>query len=414
MFEQIFQTRRLVERHQQAPLRLEREQYLRHLLDQGFCHSKILGAATYMLHIIRVLGLQELRMVDEEEIQKGAKFWAEYRGPFRDFRHHDSGSPKSFAIVAHGWLQFHGKLAPSPGARFHGQVEMFSNELRLHQGLAAPTIRSYSNRASIFLRWLGARGRDLETVSASDIDEFLGARGAEGLKPRGLATECMALRSFLRFAETQRWCPPDLSFAIRGPRISKYEARPMGPTWAQVHKLLKLADGMKPEHLRAKALILLFTMYGLRGCEVMDLQLEDFDWRSEVFTVRRGKRGSIQQFPIQYEVGEAILKYLRYGRPHVNDRHLFLGERRPWGPLLHSTVWRTVSTRMRELGIELDHLGPHSLRHACATRLLQKGASLKEIADFLGHRDTNSVSIYAKHDNRALRKVAAFRLAGLR
>ena len=64
--------------------------------------------------------------------------------------------------------------------------------------------------------------------------------------------------------------------------------------------------------------------------------------------------------------------------------------------------------------IELDHLGPHALRHACANRLLQKGSSLQEIADFLGHRNTKSVGIYAKCDMSALRKVAAFRLAGLR
>ncbi|MBW8869939.1 MAG: tyrosine-type recombinase/integrase, partial [Acidobacteriales bacterium] len=74
---------------------------------------------------------------------------------------------------------------------------------------------------------------------------------------------------------------------------------------------------------------------------------------------------------------------------------------------------RTVSRRLRALGLELDHLGPHALRHACATRLLQKGSSLKEIADFLGHRDTKSVGIYAKCDISALRKVAAFGLAGL-
>ena len=165
--------------------------------------------------------------------------------------------------------------------------------------------------------------------------------------------------------------------------------------------------------LRAKALLLLFTVYGLRSSEVINLRLEDFDWQSEVFTVRRAKHGGTQQYPIQYEVGEAILKYLQYARPRVNSRHVFLGERRPWGPLLHATVWRTTSRRMRALGIEIDRLGPHALRHACATRLLQKGSSHKEIADFLGHRDTKSVSIYAKFDTAGLRKVAAFGLTGL-
>jgi site-specific recombinase XerD len=248
----------------------------------------------------------------------------------------------------------------------------------------------------------------------TDIDEFLAQKRAEGWTRRGIVTQCQSMRSFLRFAEMQGWCAPDLALGIRGPRVSKYDARPKGPAWTQVRQLLKLAEGTEPEQRRAKALLLLLTVYGLRCREVLNLRLEDFDWRSEIFTVHRAKRGGIQQFPIQYEVGEAILNYLHYARPRVNDRHLFLGERRPWGPLQHDAVWRTVSRRMRKLQIEFDHMGAHSLRHACATQLLKKGVSLQAIADFLGHRDMHSVSIYAKHDIRNLRKVADFRLAGLR
>jgi integrase/recombinase XerD len=222
------------------------------------------------------------------------------------------------------------------------------------------------------------------------------------------------LRSFFRFAEMRGWCVPNLALTIRIPRIPKNEPRPTGPTWTQVRQLLKLTEGNDPEHIRARALLLLFTIYGLRASEVINLRLEDFDWQSEVFTIRRAKHGGTQQYPIQYEVGEAILKYLRYVRPRVDDRHVFLGERRPWGPLQHTTMWRTVSRRLGALGIELRHQGPHALRHACATRLLQKGSSLKEIADFLGHRNTKTVGIYAKCDIAALRKVAAFRLGGLR
>ena len=77
-------------------------------------------------------------------------------------------------------------------------------------------------------------------------------------------------------------------------------------------------------------------------------------------------------------------------------------------------MWQIVGKRMRQLDIELEHVGPHSLRHACATRLLRKGASLQEIADFLGHRNLKSIGIYARYDTRSLRKVAAFSLAGVR
>jgi site-specific recombinase XerD len=414
MFEQIYQNSSLIEKHRKAPLRMEREQYLRHMLEEGYRRSTITNIANYMLHVIRVLGLNEPRVVYEEEIRTGANFWAEYRGPFRDPRHSLYGSPRSFTKFARAWLRFQGKLACPSDSPYQEQIQIFSRALRLDCGLSAATVRTYSTCARIFLKWLVAQGVLLEGASVADIDKFLAAKRDAGWRPRGIVNQCKGMRSFFRFAEMRGWCPANLALAIRGPNILEDKPHPAGPSWAQVRKLLKLADGSEPEHLRAKALLLLFTVYGLRSGEVIQLRLEDFDWQSEVFTVRRAKRGGTQQYPIQYEVGEAILKYLQYARPRVDDRHLFLGERRPWGPLLHTTVWRTVSRRLKVLGIELDHRGPHALRHACATRLLKKGSSLKEIADFLGHSDTRSVGIYAKCDIAALRKVAAFRLAGLR
>lgn len=68
---------------------------------------------------------------------------------------------------------------------------------------------------------------------------------------------------------------------------------------------------------------------------------------------------------------------------------------------------------MKKLDIQSKHFGAHSLRHACATELLRKGTSLRDIADFLGHRDVRSVTFYARHDIRSLRVVANFSLAGI-
>jgi len=76
-------------------------------------------------------------------------------------------------------------------------------------------------------------------------------------------------------------------------------------------------------------------------------------------------------------------------------------------------MWRTVSRRFKLLGIQSERRGPHALRHACASHLLKKGTPLKDIADFLGHRDAKSIGLYAKFDTRALRNVAAFGLKGL-
>ena len=73
-----------------------------------------------------------------------------------------------------------------------------------------------------------------------------------------------------------------------------------------------------------------------------------------------------------------------------------------------------MSTRLGALGIHVPRRGPHSLRHACAGRLVAEGFSLKEIGDHLGHRSAYATRIYAKVDLVGLREVANFDLGGLR
>jgi len=85
----------------------------------------------------------------------------------------------------------------------------------------------------------------------------------------------------------------------------------------------------------------------------------------------------------------------------------------PFRPLTASALGRMVRRRLHALGLTLPHYGPHVLRHACATHLLEQGLSLKEIGDHLGHRSLESTRVYAKVDLDALRTVADFSLEDL-
>lgn len=184
---------------------------------------------------------------------------------------------------------------------------------------------------------------------------------------------------------------------------------PKGPRWKEVRRLIAANSGRGQVELRAKAIILLCSIYATRAIEIANLTLDDFDWINETFTLRRAKNGRVQQFPIQFEVGEAILNYLRKGRPSCSCRNLFVTWKTPYRPIVSGTSFDIVSLRLTKLGIESENMGPHSLRHACATQLLRKGASLQDIADFLGHRDVKSVNIYAsvvRHTEGQLRRVA--------
>lgn len=198
------------------------------------------------------------------------------------------------------------------------------------------------------------------------------------------------------------------------PRIPRYDSAPKRPSWKDVRRLLDTDFGNAAPELRAAAIFSLCSIYALRGIEVVNLMLSDFDWINETITIRRAKSGRVQQFPIQFEVGELILRYLRHGRPSCTCRRLFVSLRPPYRPVNTTTLWSIIGPRLKRLGISSEHFGAHSLRHSCATQLLRKGSSLKDIADFLGHRDMKSVSIYAKYDSQSLRDVATFSLSGVK
>lgn len=401
----------LKERHLTAPLLKEREQFLTHLLQIGWSAHRVRAVATYLIHIVRTMELTDLRCVDPSEIEKAGVRWANDIGPERMGKG-PGASAEPFGSFARQWLRFLGLLNVPHRASGHFNVQLaeFKSSLEKRR-LATTTVSTYVNQTENFLRWLSARRSSLSVVSVRDVDDFLAVKREARIHPLTVSGYCVSLRAFFKFAEERGWCLSAIWRGIVRPRRPIYTESPKGPGWADVRRLIRSVRGNTPNDLRARALILLCAIYGLRASEVARLRLEDFDWRNETFCVQRAKRGGIQQFPMQFEVGQAIIDYLRYGRPHCACRNLFLTVQLPYRPLTIAAICGVVESRMNRLGIHSEHHGPHSLRHACATRLLRTGTPLKEIADFLGHRSTQCVAIYAKFDRRSLRKVAAFSLA---
>ena len=253
----------------------------------------------------------------------------------------------------------------------------------------------------------------LARARVEDVDELLAMKGVSGWNRKSVSVAAQALRAFFRYAETRGWCATGFAKGIEAPKIHQYEGLPDGPSWEEVRRLLKSLKGSGPAMLRARAILSLLAIYGLRSSEVSRLMLSDFDWREEVFEVNHSKRGGPQSYPLQRQVGDAILQYLKRGRPRCACRHLFVPLNPPYRPIGAEALWTLTSRRLRATGIHCRKRGPHVLRHACATRWLQQGASFKEIGGLLGHRGLESVGIYAKVDLPALRAVAAVDLGGL-
>ena len=318
-----------------------------------------------------------------------------------------------FKWFAKRWLRFHGKWIPTPPPRqpFAGQQRDFEQYMKTEMGLSRETVQGRIWRSAKFLRWYSSQRKSLRRISLRDVDKYF-ALQAKHLAVVALANVADALRAFFRYAERRSWCEGWIASNIKNPPIRRNHLTPGGPPWSEVVRLVRSTNGESQAERRAKAILLLVSSYGLRNCEVIRLMLSDFDWDKMVFTVLRAKRGRIQQFPIGTELSDALLQYIRHARPQCSVPNVFVNRHIPYKPMVYNTVSRIVNLRMNRLQISSPKKGPYSLRHACATRLLEKGASLQEIADFLGHRDSRSVGIYAKFDAKALAQVSDLDLCG--
>lgn len=158
----------------------------------------------------------------------------------------------------------------------------------------------------------------------------------------------------------------------------------------------------------------LMAVYGLRSSEVANFRLHDIDWAKGNIYLRRAKRGGMQAFPLDQTVAGLITDYLLNGRKNTMGRdHLFLALCMPYEAITRGVVYNLVANAYKGLDIKTRHKGGHSLRHACASRLVNNGGTLKDASDLLGHRLLDTTRIYAKIDLKRLQEVAKMEWEGL-
>ncbi len=168
-----------------------------------------------------------------------------------------------------------------------------------------------------------------------------------------------------------------------------------------VNKLLYSCDQTRPLGIRDYALLILMARLGLRSKEIARLTLDDINWKSSVITIY-GKGGYKDELPIPQDVGRAIAMYLKKARPKCNTRALFVSVKAPIKKLEYLS--NVVKRACKKAGLSPPHQGVHLLRHSLATRMLQEGAMMVEIAEILRHRSIEATRIYAKVDLKSLRE----------
>jgi integrase/recombinase XerD len=277
-------------------------------------------------------------------------------------------------------------------------VEAYRHRQRRTRGLREQTLDGYERLVRRFVRAaLGEDPVDPSRLTSGDVVGFVAAMQAR-FSPCSMKAVRTALRSFLRFLRLEGLCDEQLELAV--PRVAHWRlsALPRYLSDAQLARLLASLDASTPCGCRDRAIVLCLASLGLRPGELANLCLDDIDWRGGSVLLRKRKTRQGAVVPLPREAVRAIVTYLREERPATDERRVFVQHRGAarGRPLSGNTVSAVVVRALDRAGIRSPLAGAYVLRHTVASRLVRRGASLKEVADFLGHRSLDTTAIYAK------------------
>lgn len=274
----------------------------------------------------------------------------------------------------------------------HGAV---GNDIQLYLdyrksiGISPTTLSNYRLYLGRFQKYLDSIGRNsFVEMTQQDIFGFIKSISFS-TKATVHCTLC-TLRGFLRYLNTERILAVDWSHLVPKDSYNKEAKLPTTYTKEEVERMLKAVDRGNPKGRRDYAMMLLAARLGLRSSDICGLTFENLLWSQNLIALIQGKTKKRVELPLLTEVGNAIIDYLKYGRPDSDLPYVFLhanhGYRRLQEPTLHSIV----CYYMRLAGIanidDKKH-GPHALRHSLAGFLLEKKTPLPVISEVLGqHR----------------------------
>lgn len=388
----------------QEPVGSHLDTYADVLAQQGYARHSIRNQIVVVADFNRWLHRKriELSNLDTRVVDRFVQYHQQQTGVSRG----DAGILNRFlAMLGEIGIvdQRQGLAVPSPRQDI---TKEFSRYLLEERGLSGATQRNY---VPFIDQFLSERFRDnalnLCAIRAADVTGFVSCHTHQ-LSPGRAKLLVTALRSFCRYLRQHGQITVDLAACV-----------PTVPNWSKttlpkflppgtVQRVLSHCDRQTSVGRRDYAILLLLARLGLRGGEVVGLNLEDIDWDAGQMTVR-GKGGRSAQMPLPADVGGAIATYLRKGRPHCSSRRVFIRAKAPLGGFASSVaICCIVMQALERAGVESARKGAHLFRHTLACDLLRQGCSLDEIGELLRHQSPNTTAIYAKVDLPALRSMA--------
>jgi site-specific recombinase XerD len=406
VLELYFDLRAVLERRRCGPLAPHMDSLASALHKRGYARQtarQVLVHASSFSRYLEQIGIRRVTKINEVLVGRFLRSLTS-KGSYAD-------APRAMRIV----LAHLRRCAAIPEAPTCARVdpharllERYNRYLRDVLGVSPGAQQDYCRGARLLVEWLRLRRRTVSSLRASDILRFVtelaGRHSTRSWRNRITSQP----RVFLRFLHWEGTLAADLARVIPKLPCWRLTTIPRHVPWSTVRKMIDSIDASHARGKRDKAVVLLVAILGMRGEEVRTLKLSDIAWRSGEIRLPRTKSQRAKVLPLPREVGAALADYVLHGRPRFTDRHVILRHAAPLGPLASpSAVGRIISRPLRRMSVAIpERPGVHLLRHSLATRMVNVGVPIKQIADLFGHRSINTTAIYTKVDLTHLSEVA--------
>jgi site-specific recombinase XerD len=275
-------------------------------------------------------------------------------------------------------------------------------------GISSITVDGYKHCFQHFLSYLEDNDiHDVRPINQQLLMNYANQLGfcTPYVRHRNLS----AIKGYLRYLYDRELTEADCSRMVPRDKYVKQPQLPSTYTREEVESLRASIERSSPKGKRDYAMVLITARLGLRATDVCCLTFENIQWEQSLIVLNQKKTGERIELPLLSEIGEAIIDYLKYGRPESDLPYIFLHVNHPYDRLNSSTLHSIVSLYLRRAGIHYEEErrhGPHALRHSLAGVLLAKKTPIPVISEVLGHRSTESTRFYLRIDLNSLRQCA--------
>ena len=271
-------------------------------------------------------------------------------------------------------------------------VDSFLNSLMIQKGLSKNTIQSYESDIYQLYQWnLSKNKKRMTEIKKSDTSQYISYLFSQNLKSSSVNRKISSLKTFFNFLLKKKLIKANPFAEQIMPK--KPISLPKSISEDDVVKLLGAPKVDTVIGLRDRAMLELLYASGVRISELVNIKYSDLDLERNIMKVF-GKGSKERLVPFGEDASQWISAYIdqrKKNKELASIKYIFLNNR--GSKISRHAFWHRLKEYCLEIGLKND-ISPHTLRHAFATHLLNRGADLRSVQVLLGHSDLSTTQIY--------------------